>query len=122
MAHGQRALTADDVVYIRRNWLVLAAEAWRRFLEHGRGAIVIDLVVGMAPVACYRTRLSDMLSAAWPSTQIARQIRHYDPRNEAIFLVLRDDATITTYRLAGQGLSPPEAYERLRCAPQVAAA
>jgi hypothetical protein len=75
MAHGQRLITADDVVYIRRNWLVLAAEAWRGFLEHGRGAILIDLGLGMLPVACYRTRLSGVLSRAWPSAQIARQIR-----------------------------------------------
>ena len=122
MAHGQRPITADDVVYIRHNWLLLAAEAWRGFREHGRGAILIDLNHGMAPVACYRTRLSDVLSSAWPSVRIARQIRHYNPRREAIFLVLRDDDTITTYRLAGRGMSPPDAYERLRRAPHVAAA
>ena len=122
MAQGQHAITEDDVVYIRCNWLVLAAEAWRGFMDHGRGAILIDLGLGMLPVACYRTRLSDVLSTAWPSEAIAWQIRHYDPRNEAIFLVLRDDGTIRTYRLASCSLSPPEAYEHLRRTPQVAAA
>jgi hypothetical protein len=122
MAHGQRAITVDDVVYIRRNWLLLAAAAWRGFLQQGRGAILIDLSLGMMPVACYRTWLSDALSSAWPSARIARQIRDYNPRHEAIFLVLRDDDTITTYCLAGHGMSPPDAYERLRHTRQVAAA
>jgi hypothetical protein len=62
------------------------------------------------------------LLGGYAKTPIARQIRDYDPRHEAIFLVLRDDDTITMYRLAGRGLSPLEAYERLRRAPHVTAA
>jgi hypothetical protein len=123
MGDNQQAMIAADIAYIKDNWAVLAAEAWTGWVEHGCGAMVIDLGSGLAPLAGYRTQLSvNRHASGWPSAAIAAQIQQYNPQCEVIILVLRNDQTLLVYRLASAALPPPIAYERLRHALYVLAA
>jgi hypothetical protein len=115
MGDRQQAMMAADIAYIKDNWAVLAAEAWSGWVEHGCGAMLIDLGIGLEPLAGYRTNLSaNPQTCAWPSPAIAAQIQHYDPQCEVVILILRSDRTLMAYRLASAALPPPIAYERLR--------
>ena len=115
MGDQQQAMMAADIAYIKANWAVLAAEAWSGWVEHGCGAMLIDLGSGLSPLAGYRTRLAaNRHASGWPSAAIAAQVQHYDPQSEIIILVLRNDQTLMAYRLGSTALPPPVAYARLR--------
>ena len=117
---NQRAMMAADIAYIKDNWAVLAAEAWNGWVEHGCGAMLIDLGSGLTPLAVYLTQLSGNRNApGWPSAAIAAQIQQYNPQCEMIVLVLRNDQTLTAYRLASLELPPPVASKHLRQAVHV---
>ena len=115
MGDNQQAMIAADIAYIKDNWAVLAAEAWIGWVERGCGAMLIDLGSGLAPLAGYCTQLAaNRHASGWPSAAIAAQVQQYDPSCEVIILVLRNDQTLMTYRLASTVLPPPVAYARLR--------
>jgi hypothetical protein len=108
-------IAAADIAYIQRHWTLLAAKAWRSYVRHGRGIIVIDWANGRGPNISYHTQATarTVRCSSWLSAETAVQIKRYDPRREVICIVIHDHTTITTYRLSVATLAPPDAYAQL---------
>lgn len=111
---------AADIAYIRRHWTVLAAEAWSGYVRRGRGVILIDRTPGSTAPVSYRSMIAlrEAHASDWLAIETIAQIRQYDPQCELICIVLRDDTTITTYRIRVAAPRPPDAYAQLCLLPQ----
>ncbi len=99
--------------YLQEYWDVVAAIAWREFNVHGRGALVVqdfeqpDEDAAFVPLA--------MLNDSPLGDDYAAFVREYDPQREVVVIFLRPPCLVSAYKgsVAG-GMTPPEAYWRLR--------
>jgi hypothetical protein len=125
--------------FVADHWLSLAAAAHAGYREHGAGAVV---VLASSPAAqswldhldaafrgprrtgkletqsiWYTTQVHTLPGAgeAWFDGWEARQIEHYDPRREAVIVLLGEDGTgdPSGYRVAGTP-APADAYRQAR--------
>ena len=105
---------------IRAQWRDFAAFAWKRYLNEGRGAIVIDMTraaeedsrfqVPSYYVADRSEKLA--LRGGWPSEEVAEVVREYDPEQDVVFIFLTL-AGEAVYYLASDELTPPQASEMI---------
>ncbi len=109
--------------FIRINWPVAAAFAWQQYREQGRGCIVIDVTKAKDPPLGESHLFGEILGAYVPypivrvtgDADVKRMVRDYDPRLEVVFVFLRVDGGVSSYRLHIRNQpSPPEAYEELK--------
>src|ERR1019366_8498263 len=74
-----------EIILIRDNWEFFAAMAWTGYLQHGRGATVID-------EGSQTNDLSEVKyvpGAIWPEDESV--VETYDPRSEIIVVFLHGD-------------------------------
>lgn len=51
------------------------------------------------------------IGIGWPIPEATRVVQQYDPEREVVFIFLREDGGISSYRIKVPGaLTPPEAY------------
>ena len=122
-------------LFVADHWASLAAAAHAGYREHGAGAVVVlaarpekrtwldHLDAAFRPWArrvemetqslWYATQLHTLPGAgdAWFSGWEARQVEEYDPRREAVVVLL--DGPPVAFRVAGSP-SPEAAYQRSR--------
>lgn len=106
------------VTFIRSQWPDFAAFAWEKYLNEGRGAVVVDLTkasksgeslqVPTFYVADGGARLSKL--GGWPSDEISEVVQDYDPEQDVVFIFLRLDGDVFHYN-ASDDLTPPQAYQ-----------
>lgn len=109
----------DHMTFIRLQWSRLAAYAWERYQQEGRGALIVDLrnaskSGAMLNVPTYYVAEGSQgldKRGGWPSEEVAEVIRTYDPALDVVFIVLRLDGDFYHYNVSDQ-LTPPEAYAR----------
>ncbi|MBI3654480.1 MAG: hypothetical protein HY231_25910 [Acidobacteria bacterium] len=107
----------DHETFLRSQWKDFAAFAWTNFLQHGRGAIVVDLKhaafekSGLQMPAYYVAEGSEKLRqhGGWPNAEIVQAVNDYDPELDVVFLVWRVNDDIIHY-VATDDLTPPKAY------------
>ena len=106
--------------FIRINWPVAAAVAWQQYRQQGRGCIVFDVSQAQEPPSGESylfgetpgRYLSYKAIRASSDDDVMRMVQKYNPRTEVVFVFLRTDGGVSSYRLHIQGQpSPPEAYE-----------
>lgn len=115
-----KALDTPDMheTFLRSQWKEFAAYGWARFLQEGRGAIVVDLkrasfdAPGLKMPAFYVAEGSEALArrGGWPSPEVARAVSEYEPELDVVFLVWRLDDEMIHY-VASDELTPRQAYE-----------
>jgi hypothetical protein len=112
-----------DRVYhqvVNDNWTVLAAFAWKHYLEAGRGAVLVqvDQLVEAAPLADGSRELEVKVSYL-PDSDLARLtadtaafVAQYDPASEVVILFTGlDQGGNLAYRCkTGDGPVPPDAF------------
>ncbi len=99
--------------YLEKYWVLIAAIAWLGFKDQGRGALVVqklehpDEDMVFMPLAKFT---DDPLLHDY-----AAFVREYDPEREVVVIFLRPPCLVSAYKgaMAG-GVTPPEAYRRLR--------
>ena len=107
------------IAFIQANWDQLAAEAYKGYIEHGRGMLVlsddqfIDKPVGVLVKygMGYMTEGSDIYVAAgneWPGDKEAKWVSEYDPNRTMLVAVMRTDDGISSYRVDGVDDGTPE--------------
>jgi hypothetical protein len=109
--------------FIRINWPVAAAFAWKQYRSQGRGCIVIDVAKAKDAPPGASHLFGETMGAYIPykvvrvtgDADVKRMVKDYDPRVEVIFVFLRVDGGVSSYRLHIRNQpSPPEAYEDLK--------
>ncbi len=103
--------------FLCAQWRTFAAYAWSRYLEEGRGAIVLDLRnaakagSGIHLPTFYVAEGSDKLArrGGWPSADVEQAIHDYFPEEEIVFIVLRLDGDVFHY-VGAADPAPPDAY------------
>lgn len=112
-----RAIDWDRVYHqvVNQHWTLLAAFAWKNYLELGRGAVMVQVDQWLQEGAgdeldVQVSYLSDS-DAARLTTDTAEFIAQYDPRAEAVILFTGlDQGGNLAYRCkAGEGPPPPDA-------------
>jgi hypothetical protein len=112
-----------DKVYhqvVNDNWTVLAAYAWKHYLEKGRGAVLVqvDQLVEASPALSGGSELEVQVSYL-PGSNLARLtadtaafVAQYDPTTELVILFTGlDQGGNLAYRCkTGDGPVPPDAY------------
>jgi hypothetical protein len=112
-----------DKVYhqvVNDNWTVLAAYAWKHYLEKGRGAVLVqvDDLVEAAPALKGGSEMEVQVSYL-PNHDLARLtadtaafVEQYDPTTEVVILFTGlDQGGNLAYRCkTGDGPVPPDAY------------
>jgi hypothetical protein len=110
-----------DRVYSRvvnDHWAILAAFAWKNYLEVGRGAVVVQVDRLLPDSETGAGEELDVQVSYLPGSDVARLttdtaefIAHYDPRAEAVILFTGLDlGGNLAYRCkAGEGPLPPDA-------------
>jgi hypothetical protein len=111
-------MTNWDHVYhqvVNEHWTILAAFAWKNFLELGRGAVLVqveELVPG-APGDELEVQISYLAGGdvARLTADTSEFITHYDPHSEVVILFTGLDlGGNLAYRCkAGDGAAPPDA-------------
>ena len=109
-----------DTVYhqvVDGNWTLLAAFAWKSFLDFGRGVVVVQVEHMLQ--AAQDTQELDVQMTYLPGSDVARLtsdtaefVASYDPESEVVILFTGLDwAGNLAYRCkAGDGPLPPEAF------------
>jgi hypothetical protein len=109
--------------FIRINWPVVAAFAWQQYRRQGRGCMVIDVAKAKDPPPGESHLFGETPGAYVPyrvvratgDEDVQRMVREYDPRLEVVFVFLRQDGGVSSYRLHIRNQpTPPEAYETLK--------
>lgn len=109
--------------FIRINWPVAAAIAWQQYRQQGRGCIVIDVTQAKEPPPGESHLFGETPGRYVPykvvrasdDADVQRMVKSYNPRQEVVFVFLRTDGGVSSYRLHIHGQpSPPEAYEMLK--------
>jgi len=109
--------------FILVNWEPAAAIAWQEYQRQGRGAIMVvsewgkvrdPWRVGETPGAYVSEKNVKEWSVAWPNEDVERMVKAYDPRREVVFVFLRLDGGVSSYRISIPYLLPPEAYEQMK--------
>jgi hypothetical protein len=111
--------------FLNANWTGIAAFAWERYLDRGKGMVLVeeeDFVFASTPqYAPLRFRYLPANDPAigkfpdWEGSKEQAWIGTYDPADRVIAVVIRHDFSISSY-LAGAKPSPPEAYALARAA------
>jgi hypothetical protein len=112
-----------DRVYhqvVNDNWTILAAFAWKHYLDLGRGAVVVQVdQLVQQPESDDTGGELDVQMSYLPGSDVARLtvdtaefIAQYDPRAEAVILFTGlDQGGNLAYRCkAGEGPLPPDAH------------
>ena len=109
--------------FIRTNWPVAAAFAWQQYQKQGRGCLVIDVTKSKDPPPGASYLLGESFAAYVPyrgvratgDPDVKRMVKEYDPAREVVFMFLRLDGGMSSYRVHIRNQpSPPEAYEQLK--------
>ena len=109
--------------FIRINWPTAAAFAWQQYRNQGRGCIVIDVTKAQDPPPGESHLFGETPGAYVPykvvrvtgDDDVKRMVKEYNPRQEVVFVFLRMDGGVSSYRLKIRNQSsPPEAYEELK--------
>jgi hypothetical protein len=113
----------SHIEFIRINWPIAAAFAWQQYRQQGRGCIVIDVAQAKDPPPGESHLFGETLGAYIPykivrvtgDADVKRMVKKYNPRLEVVFVFLREDGGVSSYRLYIHNQpSPPEAYEELK--------
>jgi hypothetical protein len=102
------AIPPSDIErFVRASWTSLAAAAWRHFLAHGRGAMLVDGRI----VEQWRDNLVASMEPAYTTVSreptLQKLIQTYDPEKEVLIAFLSDHAT-GAILVSGQfALDPP---------------
>ncbi len=109
--------------FIRTNWPVAAAFAWQQYQKQGRGCLVIDVTKSKDPPPGESYLFGESFAAYMPyrgvratgDPDVKRMVKAYDPTKEVVFVFLRLDKGMSSYRLQIRNqLSPPQAFEALK--------
>ena len=109
--------------FIRINWPVAAAFAWQQYQKQGRGCLVVDVTKSKEPPQGESHLFGESFGAYVPyrtvratgDPDVKRMVKEYDPTKEVVFVFLRLDGGVSSYRLHIRNQpSPPEAYEALK--------
>ena len=113
----------SHVEFIRINWPVAAAFAWQQYRKQGRGCMVVDVAKAEDPPPGASHLFGETSGAYVPyrvvrvtgDADVKRMVKEYNPRQEVVFVFLRKDGGVSSYRLQMRNQpSPPEAYEELK--------
>jgi hypothetical protein len=113
----------SHIEFIRINWPVAAAFARQQYRSQGRGCIVIDVTKAKDAPPGASHLFGETMGAYIPykvvrvtgDADVKRMVKDYDPRVEVVFVFLRVDGGVSSYRLHIRNQpSPPEAYEELK--------
>jgi hypothetical protein len=97
--------------YIEKHWDVIAAFAWHEFKAHGRGAVVVQDAGGLKEKTIFIPR--HKLEENPLGREYATLVCEYDPRKEAMIILLRPRSAMVYAGAASGREAPPEAYRRL---------
>ena len=108
------------ITLIRSQWSDFAAFAWQKYLDKGRGAVIIDLTRAstegqkLQVPTYYVADSSEELSkrGGWPTDEIARVIGDYEPEQDVVLIFIRLTGEFFHYN-ASDELTPPAAYQKL---------
>jgi len=112
------------LAFIHANFEQLAAAAYKGYIEHGRGMLVlndadfIDKARGRFTQyrQAYMAKGNDVFKEAggeWPGVKEARWVAEYDPERTVLIGFVRGNGGISSYRVEGVGNGiPVMAYER----------
>jgi hypothetical protein len=109
---------ATHAAFMRANLDIAAAHAWQGWLTHGPCAIVVLSAYaregttwedGMTPGVVLSAA---MLREVDDTAEVLRLLDEYDPRRELVFVFLREDDSLSAYRVQPP-LAPPQAYAEL---------
>ncbi|MFY9556924.1 MAG: hypothetical protein WAV20_22080 [Blastocatellia bacterium] len=106
------------IKFIRSLWREFAAFAWQKYLEEGRGAVVINFRNAgksgdkLQVPSYYIAEGSERLAKrnGWPNQEIVDLVRDYDPKLDVVFVVLRLNGDIFHYNASDEP-PPPRAGE-----------
>jgi hypothetical protein len=104
---------AQDLTYIKDNWLQIAAAAWAGYQLEGRGVTVVDCLKTF-PVATglgHAIRYVPLRHVPYGADYERRMALDYDPEIEVVVTLVQASSE-DTYRLASPRLTPPAAYAR----------
>ena len=113
----------SHVEFIRINWPMAAAFAWQQYRKQGRGCLVVDVAKAQDPPPGESHLFGETPGAYVPykvaritgDDDVKRMIKEYNPRQEVVFVFLRKDGGVSSYRLhIRYQPSPPEAYDELK--------
>jgi hypothetical protein len=102
---------AQDLAYIKDNWLQIAAAAWAGYQSEGRGVTVVDCLKTF-PVATglgHAIRYVPLRHVSPGADYERRMALDYDPEIEVVVTLVQASSE-DTYRLASPRLTPPVAY------------
>jgi hypothetical protein len=109
--------TADShQTLIRQQWKDFAAFAWNQYQDHGRGAVIIDLLQALKigdssklPTYYLADGSERLLKrGGWPDSDIAGVVADYDPQEEVVFIFVRLNGECFCYNVSDE-LTPPMA-------------
>jgi hypothetical protein len=98
----------NDLDNILADWPLLAARAYRDFLEHGPGTLVIEVSEDDKAELAF-------LAAAHACEQCEHFLRPYDPQTQVVIAILREGSQ-QVYVLAAGLMNPKDAYEQATAA------
>jgi len=107
------------ITLIRSQWPDFAAFAWQKYLDQGRGALIIDLTKAskdgqkLQVPTYYVADSSEELSkrGGWPTVEIAQVISDYDPELDVVLIFIRLTGEFFHYNVSDE-LTPPSAYQK----------
>ena len=109
--------------FLNANWRGIAAFAWDRYLDKGKGMVLVheeDFVFAKTPqYAPLRFRYlpaNDPAIAEFPDWEGSKEqawMESHDPAERVIVVMIRYDSSISSY-FAGAQPSPPDAYALLK--------
>ena len=111
---------ADHVDFIRRNGPEVAALAWERHEEKGRGMVCViaeehNEVLGTVPYDFLPATDAPKIIHPWEGSKEQGMVEGYDPATELVICVIRKGeggrTEIDSYRIRPRP-TPPEAAER----------
>jgi len=101
--------------FIRERWDALAALAWERYEAEGRGVVILRVIstqgAGKTEAVYVSARSLQAQGMPWPDPETERLVAEYQPEQEIVIAVERENGGNSTYRLATHP-SPPEAFRR----------
>jgi len=105
------------VKLINRNWKVVSAYAWKRYLESGRGAVLVDLkdinpaAGGLANYVSHEA-LRDLQEMP---EDLIQALYTYDPARQVLLIILHGNETLSWCTVGKPSdVRPQEAFERFK--------
>lgn len=104
----------DPDKYVRRNWVHLAACAWKEYQDKGRGVVIIDVTPGANKPYDYVVQKTITKGATSNKSlvRVKTLIDTYDPSKELVLVGRFPQGTVTTV-MRNDELSPPEIWKQL---------